>query len=74
MSKTKVYSLKGFSNRLEKVMNEHSDPYWARITGKHRKTCLAYRHGYTVPDATTLGKICAEAKVSANWILFGKEM
>ena len=71
MSRSKTYALEGFVDRLEIAMSEHNNSYWARITGKGRKSCSGYRNGWTVPDATTLGKICAESGVSADWILFG---
>ena len=71
MSRSKTYALDGFVDRLEIAMSERNNSYWSRITDKGRKKVSAYRNGWSVPDATTLGKICAASGVSADWILFG---
>ena len=72
MSRCKVYALPGFIDRLEEAMSEHNNYWWAKRLNKDRKTCSAYRNGWSVPDCTALGRICTESGYSADWILFGK--
>lgn len=67
------YPLAGFAERLNTAMVVHSDSWWGRRLNADRKTVMSYRHGVTVPDATTIGKICCELKTSADWFLFGRE-
>ena len=40
--------------------------------GVDRKTISAYVNGASVPDATTLGKLCKALKVSTDYLLFGE--
>ena len=70
---TKV-PLQGFTQRLRKAWIESnlSQGKVAEICGVNRKAIGSYVNGNTVPDATTLGKMCELFKVSADWLLFGR--
>lgn len=73
MAKHTKIPLQGFTARLRDAWEESelSQGQVAAVCGVNRKAICAYVNGVSVPDATTLGKMCKLFKVSADWLLFG---
>ena len=69
------YPLIGFTERLRDCVLDKGITHkqLAERCCCERKKICSYVNGYTVPDSTTLGKICMTLNVSADYLLFGKK-
>lgn len=67
--------LLGFTERLydEWIASGLTQKQLGEYAGVNRKAISGYVNGYSVPDATTLGKMCKALNASADYLLFGKE-
>ena len=67
--------LMGFTERLydEWLKSGLTQRQLGEYSGVNRKAISGYVNGASVPDATTLGKMCKALNVSADFLLFGKD-
>ncbi len=67
--------IEGFPERLEGlyIKSGLSQKEFARRAGINRKSLREYIDGCGSPSIQTLAHICAAYKVSADYLLFGKE-
>lgn len=70
------YPPEGFTERLNEAINKSG---LSMTVIKERLqiswSCLySYIHGYTTPSVKTLASLCRLLHVSADWLLFGKEV
>lgn len=69
-----IRPLTGFPERLydEWRASGLTQKQLGEYAGVNRKSICAYVNGTSVPDATTLGKMCKALNVSSDYLLFGK--
>lgn len=65
----------GMPERITKCIEENKMNccQLARIIGVDRKRIYDYKNGVSVPDTAILAKMCKIFKVSADYLIFGKE-
>lgn len=73
MGALKRYADPEIADRLDEVMRAYaSDSKWGELLGVYRKTVWAWRNGVTTMPSDRLRDVCRIAKVSADYILFGR--
>lgn len=69
------YTLSGFSERLSSAMaiRKINNTELAKMLEIDRKTVSSWVNGYNTPNCVILAELCMILRLSANWLLFGKE-
>ena len=75
MAKMHCNQTLGFADRLRKVMDEHnvSAIKLGKMIGVRRTTVYEWLWGNVMPNSLYLARICANLKVSADYLLFGED-
>lgn len=74
--KAKVYPLEGFAERLRDLWlkSGKTQKEIARQMGVKRTTLASYLYADTMPNALCLVRLCEIFQVSADYLLFGKQI
>lgn len=63
----------GMAERLKLLKGDMNGEQFAKILGCERKTGYAYCRGENVMPLRSVVRVCEYFKVSADWLIFGKE-
>lgn len=76
MRKPTIKRLRGFADRLNEAMEkkQKSQIILARACNVDRKTIASWQTMQSEPRAYELAVLCTKLNVSADWLLFGKEV